>query len=30
MGVSVEDVAPKPQLDKADLDIGPAKGADKK
>jgi hypothetical protein len=30
MGVSVEDVAPKPQLEKADLDIGPTKGADKK
>jgi hypothetical protein len=30
MGVSVEDVAPKPQLDKADLDIGPTKAADKK
>jgi hypothetical protein len=30
MGVALEDDVPKPQVEKADLDIGPAKGADKK
>jgi hypothetical protein len=30
MGVNLEDVPPKPQLDKVDLDPEPTKGADKK